>query len=170
MRIANTRAWLVLALPTALWGQTPTPTATAHSDVWVSDAQWGESKQTFDVRLGVRGVEATFTVAKNGFGWQRTFTNVKETFNRWGAVVAWCSAPGTLLFRTRQQSGPRLGIYEVRAEELATIVDGYFKKYAPQAEWSGPEWECTPATFRGPNPSDLSKVRELLEAASSEQR
>lgn len=48
------------------------------------------------------------------------------------------------------------------------IVDGYFKRYAPQAEWSSPEWECTPAGLSGPNPTDLSKVRELLKAASSE--
>ena len=86
----------------------------------------------------------------------------------WDAVAAWCFAPGTLLFRTQQGNDPRLAIYELEPEDQATIVDGYFKRYAAQAEWSGPEWECTPAGLGGPNPANLSKVRELLEAASSE--
>jgi hypothetical protein len=61
-----------------------------------------------------------------------------------------------------------LGVHELEPEELATLVDGYFKKYAPQAEWGGPDWECTLAGLSGPNPTDLSKVRELLEAAPAE--
>jgi hypothetical protein len=43
------------------------------------------------------------------------------------------------------------------------------QRNAPQAEWSGPDWECTPTGLSGPNPTNLSKVRELLEAASSAQ-
>ena len=166
MRIAMAIALIVLPLPTAIWGQTQTTTATSHFEGWLSDAHWGADKQTFDVRFGIRRVEATFTVAKNGFGWYQTFTTVKQTFNSWEAVTAWCFAPGTLLFRTRQ--GPGLGVYELEPEDLVAIVDGYFKKYAPQAEWSAPGWECTTAGLMRPNPTDLSRVRELLEDASSE--
>lgn len=168
MRIAMTIALFVLPLPTAIWGQTQTTTRTGHFDGWLSDAHWGADKQTFDVRFGIRHVEATFTVAKNGFGWHQTFTNIKETFNSWKAVTAWCFAPGALLFRTQQDPGPRLGVYELKPDDLVTIVDGYFKKYAPQAEWSAPGWACTTAGLMGPNPTDLSRVRELLKAASSE--
>jgi hypothetical protein len=167
MRINIAIALIVLPLPIAICGQTQTTAGTGHFEGWLSDAHWGADKQTFDVRLGTRRVEATFTVAKNGFGWHRTFTNVKETFNSWEAVTAWCAAPGALLFRT-QQADPRLGVYELEPEVLATIVDGYFKRYAPQAEWSAPGWECTTAGLMGPNPTDLSRVRELLKAASSE--
>ena len=164
MRIALTIALIVLPLPAALSGQTQT----GHFEGWLSDAHWGADKQTFDVRFGVRKVEATFTVAKNGFGWQQAFTGVKETFNSWESVTAWCFAPGTVLFRTQQDGSSRFGVYEVKPEDLVTIVDGYFKRYAPQAEWSSPDWKCTPAGLSGRNPTDMSKVRELLEAASSE--
>jgi hypothetical protein len=163
IRSAMTVALIVLSLPAA--GQTQTTTATGHPE---SDPHWGADKQTFDVSFGIRRVEATFTVATNGFGWHQTFTDVKQTFNSWKAVTAWCFAPRTLLFRTQQDPASRLGLYELEPEDLETIVDGYFKRYAPQAEWSDPEWECTPAGLSGPNPTDLSRVRELLEAASSE--
>jgi hypothetical protein len=167
--MATTIALIVLPLPTTIWAQAQPTAGTGHFEGWLSEAQWGADKQTFDVRFGFQQVEATFTVAKNGFGWHRTFTSVKETFNPWGSVAAWCSAPGTLLFRA-QQAGPGLGVYELTAEELATIVDGYFKRYAPHAERSAPEWECTLGGLNGPSPADRSKVRELLEAASAEKR
>lgn len=108
MRIATTIALIVLPLPITIWGQTQTTTGAGHFEGWLSDAHWGADKQTFDVRFGIRRVEATFTVAKNGFGWHQTFTNAKETFNSWGAVAAWCFAPGTVLFRAQHERGPRL--------------------------------------------------------------
>ncbi len=124
-------------------------------------------KQTFDVRFGSRHVEATFTVAANGFGWHQTFTSSKEIFNSWKTVTAWCWAPGTVLFRAQQRPSG-LGIYDLKPEDLATIVDEYFKKYAPEAEWIGPESECTNAALYRPHPADMARTRELLEAASSE--
>ena len=159
----------LLALPLAVaWGQTQTTAGSGHFEGWPSEARWGADKQTFDVRFGFRHVEATFTVAQNGFGWQQTFTGMKQTFNPWADVTAWCFAPGTVLYRTQEDRGFHLGVYELEPDVLATIVNGYFKKYAPQAERSAPEWECTPAALTRPNPTDLSKIRELLEAASSE--
>lgn len=115
-------------------------------------------------------MEATFTVSENSFGWQQTFTGMKQTFNRWQDLVAWCLAPGALHYRVQQAPGRHGSLYDVEPDVLAIIVDGYFRKYAPQAEWSGPEFQCTPGRLSGPPPSHLSKVRELLEAASSEQR
>lgn len=168
MRISMTIALIVLSLPTSIFAQTRTAAGTGHFEGWLSDAHWGADKQTFDVPFGIRHVDATFTVAKNGFGWHQAFTNAKETFHSWQAVAAWCSAPGTLVFRTKQDPGPRFGVYELEPDDLAAIVDGYFKRYAPQAEWSDPEWKCTLAGLSGPNPTDLSRVRELLEAATSE--
>src|SRR5688572_25248572 len=100
MRIALTIALVLLLLPVAVGGQAQTPPATGHFEGWLSDANWGADKQTFDVRFGVQHVEATFTVAQNGFGWHRTFTNSKETFNSWPDVTAWCWAPGTVALRT----------------------------------------------------------------------
>ena len=147
MRIAMTLA--LVMLPLAAW------------------SQWGDDKQTFDARFGMRHVEANFTVANNGFGWQRAFTDSQTTFNAWSDVTAWCSAPGTVLVRTRQ-SPSHHDFYDLTPEDLVTIVDGYFKKHVPELEWSSPGWECTMANLSRPNPADLAKVRELLEAASGE--
>jgi hypothetical protein len=72
-----------------------------------------------------------------------------------------------VLVRTRQ-SPSHYDFYGLKPEDLVTIVDGYFKKYVPQREWSSPGWECSVANLSRPNPADLSKVRELLEAASAE--
>ena len=168
MRIATTLAPILLLFPYSVWSQAQTTADTGHFEGWLSDAQWGADKQTFDVRFGIRHVEATFTVAANGFGWHQTFTGMKETFNSWKSVTAWCSAPGTVLFRAQQRPSSGLGVYDLEPEDFVTIVDEYFKKYAPEAEWSGAGWECTPAALSRPHPADMSKVRELLEAASSE--
>ena len=164
MRIATTLG-LMLLLPLAAWSQEQATSAAGHFEGTLSGVQWGADKLSFDARLGIRHVEATFTVAKNGFGWRRTFTDAKETFNAWGAITAWCSAPGTVLARTRQ-SPSRVEVYDLTPEDFATIVDGYFKKYVPELQWSSPGWECTQANLSRPNPADLSKVRELLEAAT----
>jgi hypothetical protein len=169
MRIATTIASVLLVGPVAVSGQTQATAGTGHFEGWLSDASWGADKQTFDVRFGIRHVEATFTVAKNGFGWHRTFTDSKETFDSWADVTAWCWAPGTVALRVKQ-GPPGFVVYQLEPEDLATIVDGYFKKYAPAAEWSGPEFECTPARLGGPHPANASRIRELLEAASSEKR
>jgi hypothetical protein len=152
VRIAPTLAPILLLLPVSVWSQ-----------------QWGADKQTFDVRFGFRHVEATFTVAEHGFGWHQTFTSSKETFNSWESVTAWCSAPGTVLFRSQQHPSAGLGVYELKPEDLVAIVDGYFKKYAADAEWSGAGWECTSVGLSRPHPAKMSKIRELLEAASSEE-
>lgn len=165
MRIAA--LWLMPLLPLAAWGQEQATSSAGHFEGALSGAQWGADKLSFDARFGIRHVEATFTVAKNGFGWQRAFTDSKETFNSWADITAWCSAPGTVLARTRQ-SPSRVEVYDLEAEDHATIVDGYFKKYVPELEWSSPGWECTSASLSRPNPADMSKVRELLEAASAE--
>jgi hypothetical protein len=170
MRIATAVAPILLLLPVSIWGQAQATSGTGHFDKWLSDAHWGPDKQTFDARFGIQHVEATFTVAENGFGWQRTFTDQKETFNSWADVTAWCWAPGTVLVRTRQDSSPRFFVYDLKPEDLAMIVDGYFKSYAAATEWSSPGWECTPAGLSRPNPADMSKIRELLEAASSGKR
>lgn len=163
MRIATTLGLLVL--PLVAWSQEQSSSGAGHFEGALSGVQWGADKLSFEARFGIRHVEATFTVAKNGFGWRRAFTDSKETFNAWGDVTAWCSAPGTVLARTRQ-SPSRLEVYDLEAEDHATIVDGYFKKYVAELEWSSPGWECTQANLSRPNPADLSKVRELLEAAT----
>ena len=168
MRIATTLAPMLLLLPVAAWSQAPVTADTGHFEEWLSDAQWGADKQTFEVRFGIRHVEATFTVAANGFGWHQTFTGSKEVFNSWRSVTAWCSAPGTVLFRGQQHPSAGLGAYDVEPADLVTIVDEYFRKYAPEAEWSGADWECTAAALSRPNPAQMSKVRELLEAAPAE--
>jgi hypothetical protein len=166
MRIATTLAAILLLLPVSLWGQSQAAADTGHFERWLSGAHWGADKQTFDVRFGIRHVEAAFTVAENGFGWHRAFTTAEDTFNAWADVTAWCSAPGTVAFRTRQR--PSSGVYDLGPEDLATIVEQYFKKYAPAVEWSGPEWQCTTGALSGRDPADLAKVRELLEAAAEE--
>jgi len=169
MRIATTLAPILLLLsPVSAWSQAQAISESGHFEGWLSDAQWGADKQTFDVRFGIRRVEATFTVAANGFGWHQTFTGSKEVFNSWQSVTAWCSAPGTVLFRGQQHPSAGLGVYDVKLEDLVTIVTEYFKKYAPEAEWSGADWECTSAALARPHPAQMSKVRELLEAASAE--
>ena len=165
MRIAT--LGVMLRLPLAAWSQEQAPSAAGHFEGALSGAQWGTDKQTFDARFGNRHVEATFSVATNGFGWHQTFTGSKETFNAWGDVAAWCSAPGTVLIRTRQ-SPSHFDVYDLMPEDLVTIVDGYLKKYVPELEWSSPGWACSPAGLSRPNPANLSKVRELLEAASAE--
>jgi hypothetical protein len=165
MRIATTLA-AILLLPVSLWSQAQTTTDAGHFAGWLAGAHWGADKQTFDVRSGNRHVEATFTVAANGFGWHQTFTTSEGTFNPWANVTAWCSAPGTVAFRTRQR--PSSGVYDLAPEDLVTIVDKYFKKYVPAMEWSGPDWQCTAAALSGRNPADMAKVRELLEAAAEE--
>jgi hypothetical protein len=153
----------MLLLPLAAWSQGPA-SGTGH---FAQALSWGANKQTFDARFGIRHVEATFSVATNGFGWLQTFTGSKETFRAWSDVTAWCSGPGTVLVRTRS-SPPHFDVYDLKPEDLVTIVDGYFKKYVPELQWSSPGWECTQANLSRPNPADLSKVRELLEAASTE--
>jgi len=168
MRIATTLAPILLLFPVAAWSQAQVTSDTGHFERWLSDAQWGADKQTFEVRFGIRHVEATFTVAANGFGWHQTFTSSKEVFNSWGSVTAWCSAPGTVLFRSQQHPSAGLGVYDLEPADLVTIVDEYFRKYAPEAEWSGADWECTSGALTRPNPAQMSKVRDLLEAASSE--
>jgi hypothetical protein len=170
MRTAVTVTLGLLLLPVVAGGQTPATSATGHFEGWLSDASWGADKQTFEARFGVRRVEATFTVAGNGFGWRQTFTDMKETFSRWGDVTAWCSAPGIVALRTKQDPSPRFVVYELKPADLATIVDGYFKKYAAETEWRGPGFECTPARLNGPHPTGASKIRDLLEAAATEQR
>ncbi len=92
-------------------------------------------KQTFEVRFGIRHVEATFTVAANGFGWHQTFTSSKEVFNSWGSVTAWCSAPGTALYRSQQHPSAGLGVYDLEPADLVTIVDEYFRKYVPEGRF-----------------------------------
>ena len=170
MRTATIIALVLLLLPAAVWGQAPAAPAAGHFADWPANARWGADKQTFDVRYGIRNVEATFTVSQNGFGWHRTFTDMKETFDSWANVTAWCSAlPGTVALRT-QSGAPRFVVNGLEPEALATIVDGYFKKYVPAAEWSGPEFRCTLQRLSGPHPAAASKVRELLEAASAEKR
>lgn len=169
MRIATALApILLLLLPVSAWSQAQAISESGHFEGWLSEAQWGADKLTFDVRFGIRHVEATFTVAANGFGWQQTFTGSKEVFNTWESVTAWCSAPRTVLFRSRQPPSAGLGVYDLEPADLVTIVDEYFRKYAPEAEWSGADWECTSAALTQPHPAQMSKVRELLEAASSE--
>ena len=165
MRIAT--LGLMLLLPLGAWSQEQATSSAGHFEGTLSGAQWGADKLSFDARFGIRHEEATFTVAKNGFGWHRTFTAAKDAFSAWGDVTAWCSAPGTVLVRTRQ-SPSHHDFYDLTPEDLATIVDGYFKKYVPELQWSSPGWECTPANLSRPNPADLSRVRELLEAASGE--
>ena len=156
---------LMLLLPLAAWSQEQPSSGAGHFEGALSGAQWGANKLSFDAKFGIRHVEATFTVASNGFGWRTAFNDSKETFNAWGDVTAWCSAPGTVLARTRQ-SPPRVEVHELAPEDFVTIVDGYFKKYVPEREWSGPGWECTQANLSRPNPADMSRVCELLEAAS----
>jgi hypothetical protein len=170
MRTALTIAVILSLPPAAVWGQAQASSTTSHFDDWPSAASWGADQQTFDVRFGIRRVEATFTVARNGFGWHQTFTGMKQTFSRWGDLTAWCWGPGTVALRTEQDSSPRFVVYELKPADLATIVDGYFKRYAAAAEWSGPDFECTPARLGGPHPANASKIRDLLEAAATEQR
>lgn len=170
MRGPSTIALVLLLVPTAVWSQAQAPSATGHFEDWPASARWGADKQTFDVRYGIRNVEATFTVSQNGFGWHRTFTDMKETFDPWANVTAWCSVPpGTVALRTKE-GAPRFVVSGLEPEALATVVGGYFKKYAPAAEWSGPEFKCTLQRLTGPHPDAASRVRELLEAASKEKR
>src|SRR5688572_27658957 len=115
MRIATTLG--LLLLPLAAWSQEQSSSGAGHFEGALSGAQWGSEKQTFDVRFGVRHVEATFTVASNGFGWHRAFTDSKATFNAWGDITAWCSAPGTVLARTRQ-SPPRVEVYDLTPDDF----------------------------------------------------
>jgi hypothetical protein len=168
MRTALTIAVILSLPPAPVWGQAQTSSTTGHFEGWPTAQSWGADKQTFDVRFGVRRVEATFTVAQNGFGWHQTFTGMKETFRRWGDVTAWCSGPGTVALRTEQDSSPRFVVYELKPADLTTIVDGYFKRYAAAAEWRGPDFECTPAHLRGPHPANASKIRDLLEDATEQ--
>ena len=118
MRIGTTLG--LMLLPLAAWSEQQTTSGAGHFEGALSGAQWGADKQTFDARFGFRHVEATFTVATNGFGWHRTFTDSKETFNAWGDITAWCSAPGTVLVRTRQ-SPSRVEVYDLMPEDLVTI-------------------------------------------------
>ena len=155
---------LILLLPVAGSSQGQ---ASGHFE-GSSGPSWGADKQTFDVKFGVRHVDAFFTVASNGFGWQQAFTNSKDTFRPWDEVVAWCWAPGTVLVRTRRDASGRVAVYDLQSEDLATIVDEYFKKHVAELEWRSSSFECTVAALNRPNPADLAKVRELLEAASAE--
>jgi hypothetical protein len=166
VRIATKLAPIVLR-PVFGWVEAQTISTTGHYDGWPSGAHRGADTLAFDGRLRTGGADVAFAVSKNGFGWRRTFTDEKETFVSWAAVTAWCLAPGTLTFRAEQH--PVRGVSDLTPEALATIVDGYFKQYAPEAEWSAPEWQCTPAALNGPHPANMSKVRELLEAVSSRQ-
>jgi len=161
---SGTTLGLMLLLPLAASSQEQAASGAGHFE---QALVWGANKQTFDAKFGIRHVEATFSVATNGFGWHQTFTGSKETFRPWDDVTAWCSGPGTVLVRTRQ-SPPHFDVYDLRPDDLVTIVDEYFKKYVPRLEWSSPRWECTPANLTRPNPADMSRVRELLEAASTE--
>ena len=67
------------------------------------------------------------------------------------------------------------------SQEQATSGTGHFEGALSGAQWGAdktnvrckvrsppPGWECTAANLSRPNPTDLSKVRELLEAASAE--
>jgi hypothetical protein len=164
MRIAATLTAILLLLPVSFRGQAQATSDTGHFAGWPSGAHWGPDKRTFDVRFGIRHVEAAFTVAENGFGWHRAFTTSEDTFNAWAEVTAWCSAPGTVAFRTSRR--PSSGVYELEPENLVTIVEQYFKKYAPAVEWSGPQWQCTAAALSGRNPADMAKIRDLLEGAA----
>src|SRR5262245_14468081 len=131
MRIAT--LGLMLLLPLAARSQEQQPSSAGHVEGALSAPQWGADKQTFDARFGPRHMEATLTVANNGFGWHRTFTTSTDTFNAWRDVTAWCSAPGTVLVRTRQ-SPSHHDFYELTPADLASIVDGYFKKYVSEME------------------------------------
>ena len=71
-------------------------------------------------------------------------------------------------FHGQQHPSAGLGVYDLEPADLVTIVGEYFRKYAPEAEWIGADWECTSAALSRPHPARMSKVRELLEAASSE--
>ncbi len=166
MRIAATFA-LILLLPLAACGQPQPVSATGHFEDWPSGARWGTDQQTFDVKMGTRRVDAAFTVATNGFGWRWSFTGGDETFNRWTDITAWCWAPGTVSFRT-QRNRP-MAAYGLEPEVLATIVEAYFKQHASEVEWSGQDWTCTPQALGGQHPARISKVRELLEAAASDE-
>jgi hypothetical protein len=141
MRIAATLALIVL-LPLAAWGQSQPASATVHFEDWPASTHWASDKQSFDVKMGVRRADATFTVATNGFGWHWSFTGGNETFNRWADVTAWCWAPGTVSFRI-QRNRP-MAVYSLEPEVLAAIVDGHFNKFAAEVEWSGDNWACTP--------------------------
>ena len=54
-------------------------------------------------------------------------------------------------FHGQQHPSAGLGVYDLEPADLVTIVGEYFRKYAPEAD-----------------PPQMSKVRDLLEAASSE--
>lgn len=167
MRIAATLTPLLLLLPASVWAQAPSAADPGHFEGW-PDAHWGADKQSFEGRAGLRGVETTFAVAKNGFGWHRTYTGSKDTFNAWGDVTAWCWGPGTVAIRMRQR--PPIDIHDLDPEALRTIVESYFQKYAADAEWSAPEWQCTPRALNSPPPANTARIVELLEAAGSEPR
>jgi hypothetical protein len=170
MRIAVTLTLILLLLPVSVGSQEQATSGSGHFEGWLSGPAWGADRQTFDVTFGIRRVEATFTVAQNGIGWHRAFTSVQETFNPWEEVTAWCWAPGTVAFRTQQPAPRVFGVYDLEPGDLVTIVDEYFRKYVPEAEWSAPVWQCNPLRLNGRNPADMSRIVELLEAASSEER
>lgn len=165
MQIGSIVAMGLLMLPVAAGSQEQARSGPGHFEGWPG-VNWGADKQTFDVKLNVRGAEALFTVAENGFGWHRPFTgSSNETFVSWRDVEAWCSAPGAVSFRARALPPVFSGIHDVEAEDLVRIVDGYFKKHAAEAEWSSPGWVCSPVALRGTHPAAISRVREMLEAA-----
>ena len=173
MRIVISLALILLAPCTAL-AQTTTELGSGHFEGWPLSSQWGSDKQSFEATITrIRPILGLLTVAENGFGWRRAFTDSESSFTRWEGISAWCAAPETLRILTREP--PRLVIYEhINADDLTAIVDEYFRRHAASAEPIGPEIECSSLTVSLPNAGDSTEARrrviELLEAASSENR
>ncbi len=170
MRFAVTLSLTLLLLTVSVQGQEQATSGSGHFEGWLSGPVWGADKQTFNVTFGIRRLEATFAVAQNGFGWRQAFINPEEIFTPWEEVTAWCRGPDSLAFRTRQSPSRGFGVYDLGPDDLVTIVDEYFRKYIQEVEWSAPGWECTPTGLNQRNPADMSRIIELLEAASSGDR
>jgi len=168
MRIATILALTLLLLPVSLLGQAPVVSVTQ----WQSDELWGSDRQTFEAKFHVRHVQATFTVAANGFGWHQTFTNQNPVFSRWENVTAWCRGPGTVMFLTEQYARTPLGIHDLTPEDLGAIVDDYFQVHVPEVEVAGEGQECTSAGLLrpGPDPADVARIIDLIEEASPDNR
>lgn len=171
MRIPRDCALALLLLSGSAWGQTQVAAGTGHFENWLDEPPWGADKQSFEAATAqsIRSRIVVFAVAENGFGQRTAFTDSKWTFDTWGNVSAWCTAPGTLLVRLGEDRDPTV-FQDFDAEDLSTIVDAYFGKYASEFEVSGPE--CTRSGLRLPDPNapDRARVIEILEAASAENR
>jgi hypothetical protein len=95
-------------------------------------AQTKENKKTFKTQIYIGGdVEGTFTVSERGYAWASTNGHYHSNgLTPWKDVRRWSCTGERDGFALVVHHQTGVNTFRFRHDDLVTIVDNYFKKYA----------------------------------------